>query len=488
MSTFIKKYIPPFSIALLLLVILIYFHFRGITFYDEGYIVNAGLRMVQGQVPYRDFDINYTPISFLATAGFLKLFGISVFAGRLGAFFVSVLSLLALYNICRIFTKNGYLIVFTLLFYTAWGPAHINFPWPTMFAACFLLYTILFSLQALKWGNKKYFFFAGIMAACTFFSKENFGAGIIIASLITIPLSLSKERKTAISFFLYGLLSVSIIALFLFLETSSFFPFIYNMYYHVLEKIVIGKITDTPFLYEGSLLIRSLKLLFYLSPLLYSLTAFFIVRKSHKKLIIAPVLTGIFYLLGIRPVTDYDHLVDLIAVSGISITLIVCFAKEKIIKRVAYFILVALTGLGFHTAVFSGYYKWETPLTNQTYYDTKPYMHIFITKTTALSTNALVTYIDSHTKRGEYIFLNYYAPLVYFLSDRQNVTRFDYMSSPALFLSDQKHIIEQLRDNHVRLVIVFVFSYHEKSIIADYIRRNYRLDSIVDGYYMYLKK
>jgi hypothetical protein len=147
-----------------------------------------------------------------------------------------------------------------------------------------------------------------------------------------------------------------------------------------------------------------------------------------------------------------------------------------------------MTILGFYTAVFNGYYKWETPLTNQTYYDAKPYMHIFITKTTAITTNDLVMYIDSHTKRGDYIFLNYYAPLVYFLSDRQNVTRFDYMSSPALYLSDQKHIVQELKDNHVRLVIVFVFSYHEKSIIADYIRANYRLDAIVDGYYMYLKK
>src|SRR6266487_1075615 len=84
------------SSLLILILLLIFFHFRGVTYYDEGYILNSGLRIAHGQVPYRDFDMAYTPLSFLTVAAFLKVFGESVFAGRLVALVVSVVSLSAL--------------------------------------------------------------------------------------------------------------------------------------------------------------------------------------------------------------------------------------------------------------------------------------------------------------------------------------------------------------------------------------------------------
>src|SRR5712692_434239 len=148
--------------SIVFLIILVFFHFRGVIFYDEGYILNSALRVAHGEVPYRDFDVNYTPISFLTTAVFLKMFGESVFAGRLAALTVSVFSLFALFKILQLITKNKLFIVLCLLFFTAWGSAHINFPWSTMFAACFLFYTTFFYMQGIIQENRKYFYIAGI--------------------------------------------------------------------------------------------------------------------------------------------------------------------------------------------------------------------------------------------------------------------------------------------------------------------------------------
>ena len=81
--------------------ILVFFHTKGAIYYDEGYILNSALRITNGQIPYKDFDMAYTPLSFLTTALFFKIFGISVLSGRLVALIISILSTFVLYKILR---------------------------------------------------------------------------------------------------------------------------------------------------------------------------------------------------------------------------------------------------------------------------------------------------------------------------------------------------------------------------------------------------
>ena len=65
--------------------------------YEEGNILNAGLRITQGQTPYpapRGWPIvlnPYGPVAYLATAGMVKWFGISFVAPRLVSVFCGVL-------------------------------------------------------------------------------------------------------------------------------------------------------------------------------------------------------------------------------------------------------------------------------------------------------------------------------------------------------------------------------------------------------------
>src|SRR4051812_36697341 len=133
-----------FIFLIICISLLIFFHFRGVTYYDEGYIINSALRVVHGQIPYKDFDMVYTPASFVLTAGFLKAFGESLFSERLGALILSVFSLIALVLLVRNITKNNFILIASVLFFISWGPSHINFAWPVMFAVCFLLYAMLF--------------------------------------------------------------------------------------------------------------------------------------------------------------------------------------------------------------------------------------------------------------------------------------------------------------------------------------------------------
>ena len=246
----------------LFLAILFFFHLKGIIYYDEGYILNSALRITQGQVPYRDFDVVYTPLSFVITSGFLSIFGESIFAGRIAAFTISVLSLFALFKILGLLTKDKVLIVLAMLFFISWGPTHMNFPWPTMFAICFFFYALWFFLLGINQKKRVYFYLAGIMTVLVFLSKQNFGTGVLVTLSLSL-LFLSIDKKKMLLSYFFGLISASSIFLFILFITSSLIPFLDNVYLYTLKRIMLEKTLDTPFLYEGSLLSKIAKLFFY---------------------------------------------------------------------------------------------------------------------------------------------------------------------------------------------------------------------------------
>ena len=486
-SGMFKKFF--FTILILAFVsLLAFFHFKGVIYYDEGYILNSGLRILQGQIPYRDFDFVYTPISILTTALFLKMFGVSVFAGRVGALVISLLSLLALYKLLKLITKNNLLNLSGLLFFIAWGPAHLNFLWPTMFAICFFLFMNYFFLRGAVEKNKKYFILAGSMVALMFFSKQNFGTGMLITGLLFFVIMKLKNTRIYLSYFIAGVACISLVFLLFFLSTSSFTAFLQNMHVHTLQKIIIEKTIDTPFLYDGSWLTRIGKLLFYTAPLIFSLVAIFIALKRKKKILAAiGIFSGAFYLMGIRPVTDYIHLTPLLSLSCLPLVIIVCYSKNKLIKDIFLLILVGLTVVGFYRAYYAGYYKWDWPLRYHTTFADNPRLRVYLTEEKARNSEELIKYIDTHVAPDEYIFVNYYSPLLYFLADRRNISRFDYVSPTAIPLSYQEDTIKALRKNKVPLVIMNNNNKDEKSLLADFINKNYSKKRAIADYILYTK-
>src|SRR3990167_9778051 len=83
-----------------------FFFNRGFAYYDEGFILHAAQRVIQGELPYRDFDLIYTPGTVFLTAAAFKIFGESILAGRILSLLVSLLAVYLVYKICFRSTKN----------------------------------------------------------------------------------------------------------------------------------------------------------------------------------------------------------------------------------------------------------------------------------------------------------------------------------------------------------------------------------------------
>ena len=491
------KYIPYqkylnrsafFSLGIIfLLSILSFFHFNGLTYHDEGYILNSSLRITHGQIPYRDFDVVYTPLSFIVTAGFLKVFGISIFTGRLAALSISLLSLFALYCILTLLTKNKTIIFLTLFVFVSWGPTHTNFPWPTMFALCFFLYSLFFYLKGATVNKKNYFFIAGIMTIMTLFAKQNFGTGTLLVSLFSFWFLTVNNKKEMFLSYILGVLSAALAFLLFFVSTSSFDAFLHNIQLYTIQRFIIERTLDTPFLYEGTWISKLTKFIFYTSPLTISLIALFRVRKTKKNLFIIPLFCGMFYCLGIRPTTDYVHISPLIAVACLSLAIIYLSLKDALAKKIYLFCIVSLIGLGLYTAYFSGYYKWNAPLQDNNTFLNDPRVNVSVTEQTAEETEQLKIFIQGHTKLDDYIFVNYYAPFIYFLTDRRNVSPYDFVYPNQLTPDYQRTIVRSLKDKKVKIVVMNMMNEHEQSLIADYVRKTYPTKTHIGGYILFTK-
>ncbi len=464
-------------------ILLIWFHVHGIIYYDEGYILHAAMQTANGLVPYRDFDMVYTPISFASVALFFKLFGQSVLVGRIVALLISVFSLYAIYRIWKLLQGRTLLLILGSSFFVVWGPMHINFPWPTMYGLCFTLYTLLFVLYGLL-KNRKYYFWAGVFSTLIFLSKQNFGIAIPLITLGSITFLDRKYWYENFKIYSIGFLLILLVFIIYLTSTNSFIPFVQSLNVNVIQKILVEKTLDTPFLSEGSLISKIGKLFFYTSPLIISLITVGVVYKRKKEYLVVPAFIIAFYLIGIRPTTDLDHFVALLAFSGLNMLLLCNYINGIYLRFILYITIILFIGVGFYTAYLGGYYKWETPLRNDNSFDSQNRVGVYLDQSSNSLTSLLAHYVDSKTGNRENIYINYYSPMVYFLSNRDNATKYDYLNIP---LSYQKEIISDLKNKKVKFVILDEVNINEKTIVNKYIKSHYHFDKRTGdflGYYI----
>lgn len=442
-------------VTLFSFLVLIFFFNRGFAYYDEGFIVHAAQRVLQGQIPYRDFDLIYTPGTVFLTAAVFKLFGESILTGRVLSLLVSLLAGYLIYLICYRATKNSLSSFFVVLIYLAWGPTHINFPWPSMFALTTGLITLLLIPNYLL---------VGALTFITFFMKQNFGIAVFFSLIISIGLNVKlRKLETLVKFFLGILIGTAVFLAYLLL-TGSFQDFLSNIYFYTIKRIFLEGVASTSFP-------TGLKGIFYLIPASVSLGAFFLVRKKPN-LLILPIFTLFFYIFGIRPTTDYPHLVVLMAMAGIPLA--VSYVGNRYVNSLQIIIGIIIVFVGFYTALFKNYYRWDSPLVKQKYFIAEPKARIFVDLKFKKVIPEVVSEIKKNTEKNDYIFIFPNAPIFYFLTGRRNPTRYINLPQYLHTTEQEREVINNLKMKRVRLILTNEppenSNYH---IVSEYILKNY---------------
>lgn len=463
------------KLLIVLLPILIFFHTRGVVIHDEGYIIFSAEKILQGLFPYRDFDFVYTPGSILLTALSFIIFQPSVLASRILMILLSLLSSLLIFKIIILPTKNKIYATLATLLFIAWGPSHLNFAWPVMFSlpmgllACYLL------LKFLETRKNHYLFFAGLGAFGVFVTKQNFGVAILLPVIIFFLTKSSRKILYIYNFILGYAWGIILFASYL-LVTESFSQFIHNFYFYTFRWILEYQSLTTPFLYPDTpakMVARTGVYLFIPGISIISFVVLYIRRRFH--LLLLPIFVISYYLFGIRPTTDYVHIVPLLALAGIPLSL---FLRYNISTNVRVFLFLTMSFLifsGFYTALYKGYYRWDAPLSTHTHYSSEK-IKIFLNEKFKNEFIQLSDIAKAYVSTGDYIYVDSFNPMLYFITNTKEPMKRGYLGSGIDNKEYYKEVIGNLVGKNIRIII-----------LAHRGLKNHPIESFIVDNYTYLK-
>ncbi len=447
---------------------LLFFHTRGFISHDEGWVLNAASRILDGEVPYRDFYFLYTPGSIFSVALFFKFLGESILTARMLALLFSIASVSLLYKILERLTSNKSLVTGSIFLFLLWGPFQINFVWMVMLSISSGLAVIYFILKSNE--NSNYACLAGISAALTLLFKQNFGVAIILVSVIAFIFNSKLQTKTQILNFIFGYIFVAGSFVIYLLANDSFFVFI-NQMRLLLQKTLIEGMLVTPFIYPAEFYKQVLKLIFYLSPAAISVYSIFLAFKHNKKFIFVSIFPLFYYIFSIRPTTDLIHLAPLISISGISLALMYFLWNNKLHKKIISFAYIILIALGLYIVIFRGYYRWDAPILSHNYFYKHPRVNIFVDAKNKEVLDKIKPELEK-SKSG-YIFVYHFAPMFYFISDKKNPTFYDDLQPKLLTETEQRKIISNIQGKRVDTILSNSDIKVESTILAKFILTNY---------------
>ncbi len=469
--------------ATVILAALFFFHIHGFPTQDESWVIQASVRLFDGQKVYRDFQYMYHPGSLYVNAVSFWLFGTSVFASRSIAGLNSILSILLLALTFRKLRLSTFHTLLGIFLFLLWGPGHLNFVWPVMFCLTTAIATgtcVVFARESKKaWIL---FLLTGICSGVTLLFKQNFAVAIFLSNFIFFVFVKEFHKKNVVVWHLFGFFSVVLLQLFYFLQTQTLGWYLSEMKFLLIEQVLLKGVLNSayPWQYPGPIFYQIVKFLLYISPLLISLGSliYFWLKKDTLKnfqpaVLYFPIVSILYFLLSFRPTTDYVHLVPLIALSSINIVLTIAYLPHSAIKNFILSATFVLLFLGGYTALYKNYYRWDPSLLQQSTWSSDPHLQLYTSLSSQREIRELQIYFQQHAANEKYLFVYNYAPLWYVVLDKHNPTRYDYLHPGVLNPAMENETIQQLQTFAVQHIITNMGLENDPSQIAQYIFQYY---------------
>lgn len=457
-------------------------HTHGFVPHDEGWFLQAALRMLHGNLAYRDFQYLYNPGSLYINILAFRLFGISILASRLLALVNSLLSVCLLIAIGKKLKLGSLIISLLIISYASWGPGHINFVWPVMFCLTGALASIYIFLKILEHNRPNYYYYLGLVAAIVFILKQNFGVAIIIADALSIFFINLRQSGRPFIYFVTGALSVIFLQVIYFLSTNTLGWYIGEIYYLNVVKIYQeGALSSSlPWQYPGNIIFQLGKLVLYLLPAIVGLSALLKTAADGKKLFFFPLFLLTFYFLSIRPTTDYIHLAPLLALMAVIIAVLISSWKTLELRLFTILLLFALALAGIYSSLFKNYYRWDTPLIYQTTFSANHRTLIWMDEPTAKAIDQMTDYFAQNAKDQEELFIYNFAPIYYVILDKKNPTRYDYVHPGVFGDKEDLETTYILTTEHLPYIVTNINPHDlllDKRVTAKFVLENYHEDA-----------
>jgi hypothetical protein len=486
----------PTCLAIIVLVIFIALRFISYNHTtacgDVAEYLNNPVRVVNGELPYRDFWLLFPPGVVFLPAFLYKIFGLNInvvlafsaIVGGLVGFFSFLVGRI-------IFKENFFALLAAML---------VFFNGTYAIAPCFLflLISALFFIRYLNDDNIRELFLAGIFVGLAFLFRF-YTTGSAFLAFFFIILIQSKLNQKSLSYtfkslgvlfsgilIVVGVASLALIEIWqpmaraVVIESVSHGMSMNLPYFISLTSVLEAIFVTLMKAIESGSIFLTLKIIYYIvrsAPLLVmyilpffivGVSAYYLLRKNltkyEKSLVIFFLLWGIFTFPKALGRSDISHL----ALSITPLFFLLIFLLQKSIKKFEEnkTSLGKFTSYGFIVITILLLLPVPSFLANTGYALAKPpYEYEVSTKygTLLLSNeleakdvNGVIGFINENTEEGDYIFVTpWYAPPFYALTNRKNPTYYDSLIDLIAKPSDekQKRVCNDLLNKDTKLII-----------------------------------
>jgi len=150
---------------------------------DEGIVLQGATRILDGQIPYRDFFSFYTPGSFYLVAALFRLFGNSFLVARSSLAVAGAVCSVITYLLCRRVCSRGISVLAAVLA-TMTGAAFRFLVLHNCYSTLFACLTLYAALRFVETSSTRWGFTASSLVAITFLFEQSKGGGLAVGLFV----------------------------------------------------------------------------------------------------------------------------------------------------------------------------------------------------------------------------------------------------------------------------------------------------------------
>lgn len=473
-----KKFLGLSSFQLIIVVIFLlsllksfYFSFFGLNIVDEGDRLYNGLRILQGQIIYKDFSAFFPPLNDYFYALSFLVFGKSILIPRLLTNLIFSLFPVAVFLIAHKLMPVKFALLPALLA----NLLSINMGRFYFFTTIY--FAIYISMIALEKERKYLFFFTGFLLGITSLIRFDIPGTYLIGLIIGLCLhlyiknciSFIKEGSIFFAYLISGYLIPILLVLLWILRSGILDSFFQQT---VIYPMIIASLHSLPFYFIIDILPQNLSLkemdrsytiLFGNTILVVYLLTFIHIVRNLKRILLDKPFIAIFLISGILSLpyffgrSDVGHMTK----AGMSFLILGTYlfyrlSKTKIIGMkwiVGCFVVVLFIANIIQSAWWIRFNDQDIVLGNyKISLNSK-----FIPGSTIPSANTLkdsVEFLRSRSTEDEAVLVLPYMPVLYFLADRKNPTKYNNAWNGVILTKEAElDFIQRIDDQKVNLVI-----------------------------------
>jgi hypothetical protein len=527
-------------LALIYLVLVAYlysFSNYGLNVWDEGGYANGTLRTLNGETAMEDFNPSgYLSGRYIYGVIFFKLFGVSIQSLRIGVILITPIMIFMVYAISRRIMPQSFAFLAAVFVLSA----------PAMYYNRFFTFFCVFNLYLLvrcveKVQPQRYLYLFGAILLSGFFKFEvalfSFLCSVLIFTIQSFVRTkqqhlLIKENQVSVigqtKFWIsIGLLILVLISSLSFLFKKDFFNLAVNM--------VLGsyQVWGNPFpsLLPFFTLWTELgsheifqRLLFYIPLWIYFGVTLFITIKIIKQkwveyidlCVLSILLIGICAYGLVLWRAGFDNLLRTLPPAYILFCYILFLARGRLLslaellkQESTFLVLIRKTTINLVTVFLPFLFFYEMNTNHGFYAGTigavkqetalldMPRARVYTNPAEAKWIEEVVDRIEIYSEVGDPILALPLNPIFYFLTERKNPTKYDWILPGMLNEKKEKKVIEQLQASPPKVIVFVDIPIDGKEdrrlanyapLIYSYLAKNYILKEMIGMFQILLPK